>query len=211
MKRAVIFGAAPAEDWSYIRPYLRKGDMIICADGGQHAVQQLGLTADWYVGDSDSGGCAGNLPADILPSEKDVTDLDMAVSRALNEGCDFLLLCGCTGGREDHHLSAIGQLERIFHAGREGIIIDPQNEIRLLRPGCTIVPVQPGYSYFGIIPLDAVLRSVSIRGAKYEVENTDFYRWSSLGISNEPVVGQICEISVREGVGLLIRSNEMHK
>ena len=113
-KQAVIFGSAPGNDWSFLRNYLRPDTAIICADGGRNTAESLGFTPDWYVGDDDSGGHAGNCPADLLPSEKDVTDLDMAVSRALKEGYQELLLCGCTGGRQDHHFSAVGQLERIW-------------------------------------------------------------------------------------------------
>lgn len=210
MKRAVIFGAAPVKDWSFALPYLQHDDFIICADGGLRAAEMLELPVDWYVGDSDSGGFAGNLPSDVLPSEKDVTDLDMAVSRALAEGADFLLLCGCTGGREDHHLSAIGQLERIHRAGKAGMIIDGCNEITLLTPGKTIVPPAPEYTYFGIVPLDGVLKQVSITGAKYVVQRADFYRWASLGISNEQQKDIPCVIEVGAGIGLLIRSNEIH-
>ena len=83
MSRAVIFGSAPVADWGFLRPYLRPDDAVICADGGRRAAQALGLTPDWYVGDDDSGGYPGDCPSDLLPSEKDVTDLDMAVSRAL--------------------------------------------------------------------------------------------------------------------------------
>lgn len=206
MKRAIIFGSAPVRDWSFLTPYLLPDDAVICADGGRNAARALGLEPDWYVGDDDSGGYPGGCPADLLPSEKDVTDLDMAVTRALKEGFDKLILCGCTGGRADHHLSAIGQLERIDRAGRQGIILDPDNEIRLLIPGRTEVAAKPEYHYFGIVPLDPVLQDVTITGAKYEVRHTDFYRWESLGISNELLPGKTCLIEVGAGTGLLIRS-----
>lgn len=207
MKRAIIFGSAPVPDWRFLQPYLHLGDMIICADGGRAAAEALGLAPDWYVGDSDSGGFAGNGPADVLPSEKDVTDLDMAVTRALQEGAQLLILCGCTGGREDHHLSAIGQLERIYRAGKQGIILDANNEIRLLPAGRTQVPCIPEYHYFGIVPLDRCLKDVTISGAKYEVAHADFCRWESLGVSNELLHEKSCFIDVGEGIGLLIRSN----
>lgn len=206
-KRAVIFGSAPATDWSFLKAYLQPDDIIICADGGRNTAEQLGLHLDWYVGDDDSGGHAGSCPADLLPSEKDVTDLDMAVSRALREGCQELLLCGCTGGRQDHHFSAVGQLERIWRAGAEGMILDPWNEIRLLTPGKTEVPTFPAYHYFGLVPLDRKLERVTITGAKYEISQVDLCRWASLGISNEPLPGKTCIIEVGTGIGLLIRSN----
>lgn len=207
MKRAVIFGAAPTSDWSFLTPYLTGGELIICADGGRTAAEKLGLTPDWYVGDSDSGGQPGGCRSDLLPSEKDVTDLEMAVSRAILEGVEEILLCGCTGGREDHHFSAVGQLERIHREGRRGLILDPRNEIRLLLPGSTVLPTTPEYHYFGLVPLDAVLKDLTITGAKYEISHADLLRWQSLGISNEPLPGQTCRIEVGEGTGLLIRSH----
>ena len=206
-KRALILGSAPVQDWSFLKHYHRPDDLVICADGGRNAARQLGILADWYVGDSDSGGYADGCPSDILPSEKDVTDLDMAVSRALQEGCCELVLCGCTGGRQDHHFSAIGQLERLYRAGAEGIIVDEQNEIRLLTPGKTMVPAEPLYHYFGLVPLDAALVGVTISGAKYEVTGVTLNRWSSLGVSNELKPGAACSIEVEQGIGLLIRSN----
>lgn len=206
-RRAVIFGSAPAADWSFLQHYLRPDDTIICADGGRNTAECLGLHPDWYVGDDDSGGYAGNCPADLLPSEKDVTDLDMAVSRALKEGYRELLLCGCTGGRQDHHFSAIGQLERIWRAGAHGVIVDPWNEIHLLTPGRTELSADPRYHYFGLVPLDPMLKGVTITGAKYEIHQVDLYRWASLGISNECLPGQTCVIEVQAGIGLLIRSN----
>lgn len=207
MKQAIIFGSAPVSDWSFLRAYRTGSDLIICADGGLHAAQANHLVPDWYVGDSDSGGTTGSYPSDILPSEKDVTDLDMAVSRALEQGCDSLLLCGCTGGRQDHHFSAVGQLERIYREGKFGMILDPCNEIRILAPGITEVPEAPNYHYFGIVPLDLTMTDVSISGAKYEVSHVDLYRYSSLAISNNLVPGKHCTIQVGSGMGLLIRSN----
>ena len=209
MKRAVVFGSAPVTDWSFAREYIRPNNLIIAADGGRLAAEQLGLRLDWYVGDSDSGGYAGDIFADLLPSEKDVTDLDMAVSRGFAEGAREFILLGCTGGREDHHLSAIGQLERIHQMGGYALIADGGNEIRLLTPGITVVPRKPRFRYFGIVPLDAKLERVTISGAKYEITNVDLYRTASLGISNEMLADTACSISLQGGTGLLIRSERI--
>lgn len=209
MKRAVIFGSAPVLDWSFAQHYLRPEDLVIAADGGRAVAERLGLRPDWYVGDSDSGGCADGIPSDLLPSEKDVTDLDMAVSRGFAEGATEFVLLGCTGGREDHHLSAIGQLERIHQMGGKGVIADPCNEIHLLTPGTTEVPGAFRFHYFGVVPLDAKLERVTIAGAKYEISNVDLYRAASLGISNEAAGDGPCTVSIQNGVGLLILSERI--
>lgn len=207
MKRAIVIGSAAVTDWSFLHRWITPESIIICADGGLLSAQAIGLTADWYVGDNDSGGYEGSCPADILPSEKDVTDLDMAVSRALKEGCRQIVLCGCTGGREDHHLAAIGQLERIHRSGREGILVNECNEIRLLYPGDHRINAQQEFRYFGLIPLDPQLTGVTITGARYEVRDHSFCRWESLGVSNQPLPGKDCLIHIGSGMGLLILSN----
>ncbi len=207
MRRALIIGAAPEVSWSFLKRYSCESALVICADGGRNLAEGLGLKPDFYVGDSDSGGHSGGCPADLLPSEKDVTDLDMAVSRALAQGCEELLLCGCSGGRPDHYLSAIGQLERILRAGKRGLLLSEGSEISLLTPGVTMLPTAPAYDYFGIIPLDEQLEGVTVTGAKYCVEHVNFLRCRSLGVSNEPLAHQSCSIRVEKGLGLLIRSN----
>lgn len=207
MRQAIIFGSAPVAEWSFLNFYRTESDWIICADGGLRAAQANGLVPDWYVGDSDSGGITGDYPADLLPCEKDVTDLDMAVSRALQLDCNPIVLCGCTGGRQDHHFSAVGQLERIYRTGKTGLILDSCNEIQILAPGTTLVPETPFYNYFGIVPLDRKMTDITISGAKYEVSHIDLYRDSSLAISNQLIPDRHCTIQVGAGIGLLIRSN----
>ncbi len=207
MKRALIIGSQKEADWSFLFAYLRGDEYIICADGGQITAYEHNLSIDWFVGDSDSGGvCVDQSASDILPCEKDVTDLVMAVSRAIAIGAEELLICGCSGGRMDHYLSAIGQLERIHRAGLRGLLIDANNEISLLSPGTVSICNNPLYRYFGIVPLDDVLSDVSIHGAKYEVDHVDFSRCASLGVSNELTLEQNCSITIGKGLGLFIRS-----
>lgn len=206
MKNILIIGSAPCDDCSYIKQYADFCDFIIAADGGRKIADELNLTVDYYVGDSDSGGYDNLVPSDILPSEKDVTDLDMGISRALALGCGKIILTGCTGGRQDHHFSAIGQLERIYLAGKKAIIADEMNEIEFISAGETILKYNPNFRYFGIVPLDFTLEGVTIRNAKYEAENIDVTRISSLTISNEQLENKDTFISIKSGSGLVIRS-----
>ena len=52
-----------------------------------------------------------------LPAEKDWTDLQAAYELAAARGAKEILLTGCTGGRQDHHLSALELLETARNQG----------------------------------------------------------------------------------------------
>lgn len=206
-KRAVIIGAAPCQTLDYLAPYLREDDFIICADGGRVNCEKAGLTPHWYVGDGDSGGWGEGLPSMTLPTEKDFTDSEAAVHQALRMGYRSLLLCACTGGRQDHHLANLFLLEAIHQQNGKALLLDETNEIRYLAPGCYTISNEPDYHYLGLIPLDSTLEGVTLRNVKYEVTNLTFRRWETLGVSNEILPGRSAEVSFTAGAALLIRSH----
>ncbi len=204
---AVIAGSAPGPGLHYILPYLTRGELVICADGGLQRVREIGLEPDWYVGDSDSGGIAPEgLPHWLLPSEKALTDLEMGVEVAIAQGADTILLCGCTGGRADHHLINILLLEQIAQRGKRGLLLDAVNEVRYLTPGRYQLENTPAYHYFSLIPADREIQGLTLRNCKYELPETDVPRGSSLTVSNEFLPGQPAEISFTGGCVFLTRS-----
>ncbi|MCD7820637.1 MAG: thiamine diphosphokinase [Clostridiales bacterium] len=209
VKQAIIIGAAPCASWDYLTPYRGEDDFVLCADGGRSSAALAGLEPDWYVGDGDSGGSPEGLPSITLPTEKDFTDLEVAVHQALRLGYRRLLLCGCTGGRADHYLANCALLEQIHEAGAEALLLDECNEIRYLAPGRISIANTPLFCYIGIIPLDRTLRGVTLRGVKYPVTDATFRRDATLGVSNEILPGQTAEITVKEGCALLVRSEPL--
>ena len=74
VKRALIVGAAPDADLSFLKE--EAGDWwVICADGGIKTALAAGLRPDCLIGDWDSGGSpAGEVPCTTLPAEKDFTE-----------------------------------------------------------------------------------------------------------------------------------------
>ena len=48
-KQALIFGAAPVEDWGFLQPYLEqhRDALVLCADGGALHAAALGLRPDF--------------------------------------------------------------------------------------------------------------------------------------------------------------------
>lgn len=208
VKRALIIGAAPDSELPGAAMLLSQDSdcYLICADGGRTIAEQFGLRPDWYVGDNDSGGSPDGVPATLLPCEKDVSDLEMAVQEAYAAGCREMILVGCSGGRADHYLANLGLLEQIHDLGCTGYLLDRCNEVRFFAPGSYRIENLPRYHYFGIIPLDACVTDVTLRGVKYPLTHFTLHRGSTRSISNEILPGETAEITIGTGRVLLVRS-----
>ena len=205
-QKVLIFGSMPCASWDFLQPYHGWADLVIAADGGIQCALDAGFTPNLYVGDSDSGGHAlPGMECISLPTEKDWTDLQAAYETALDRGAKEIIFTGCTGGRQDHHLSALGLLETAAGHGVHGVLLDPWNSIEFLAPGDYSVH-NNGYTYFSLIPIDRVMRGITIRGAKYPLENRDTFRGDSLTVSNEWKNDPV-ELRFTDGCCYLIRSN----
>ena len=184
-EKGLIFGSMEAPSWDYLRPYLHWPDVVIAADGGLRCARNAGFSPGFYIGDGDSGGKAEpQMDCITLKPEKDDTDLQAAYCWARDHGIREIIFTGCSGGRQDHHLSALQLLETALRDGIEAYLLDPTNRIRFLLPGTHYLP-RSGYHYFSLIPVDSVLKGLSISGAKYPLKGRDVLRGDSLTVSNE--------------------------
>ena len=95
-------------------------------------------------------------------------------------------------------------LEEAIRRGCSHVLIaDRDNLVQLLESGSVQVP--PCYRYFSILPIDEQLRGVTIRGAKYPLQDAVVQRDDSLTVSNEAPSGEVT-IQVKEGQAFLIFS-----
>ena len=115
--------------------------------------------------------------------EKDDTDTMLAVRYASEQGFDAVRLCCCFGGRLDHLLSNVETLHYAAALGMEAEAEDENNELRVLRPGSYTIPYREGRS-LSLIALTERVTGLTIRGAKYEVENAVLRKPTTLGQSN---------------------------
>ncbi len=204
-QKVLIFGSITCENWAFLEPFHGWPDLVIAADGGLSCARAAGFKPDVYVGDSDSGGhTVEGIECIALPAEKDWTDLQAAYEHALSLGAKEIIFTGCTGGRQDHHLSALQLLETAHDHGVRAWIMDSWNSIEFLSPGSYAVE-KGRYFYFSLLPVDRKLGSIVISGAKYPLRGRDTYRGDSLTVSNEWVRDPV-EVSFAEGCCYLIRS-----
>jgi thiamine pyrophosphokinase len=179
------------------------GSRCIAADAGMAHAARLGLVPELWVGDFDS--VSGELlraypqvPREPYPSLKDQTDGELAVAAARRRGADALVLVGATGGQTDH---ALGNLLLGLNLVQEGIPTLLTTGLEEAYPLLSHLSLDlPPGSRFSLVPLTD-LEGVSLRGARWELENARVPLGSTLTLSNE-AAGRV-EIGLRAGKGLV--------
>lgn len=189
-----------------------KDDLVVAADSGLNNARTLGIKVSAVVGDYDSLGHAPDVDADVevvtVPTEKDVTDTQLAVEYALRRGATEITVIGGLGGRLDHTLSNLAILEDLGEKRIRATILDGQNRVRLLRNDSTILP-RSDYTYVSLLALDPVCKGVEIEGVKYPLKGAKLERKFQYAVSNE-IMGNCCFISVRKGALLVVESRDVH-
>ena len=209
MKTYILTGGVIHPDNIHITP--AEGDLIIAADSGLNNAKALNLTVNVVVGDYDSLGHTPKVDAGVevitVPTEKDVTDTQLAVELALARGSTEIIIIGGLGGRLDHTLSNLAILEDLADKRVRAVIEDGQNRVRLLRNDSTILP-RSGYTYVSLLALDPLCKGVEIEGVKYPLKGAKLERKFQYAVSNE-ITGNCCFISVRKGSLLVVESRDL--
>ena len=187
------------------------GDIVIAADSGYNNALSLGFSVDVLVGDFDSLG-KENLPRGIetitLPTEKDLTDTQVACEIALERGAREVVIIGGLGGRLDHTLSNMALL-RAFDENRVyAYITDGENRIRYINSSSTIIG-RSKFKYLSLIADDKLAKGVSVEGCKYPLNNAKLCRNHQFAVSNE-IVGNCALISVKKGGLYIIESDPVN-
>ena len=207
MRRCVIIGGASIGDYGTVSAKLRQDDYMIYCDCGLRHMDGLGAEPDLIVGDFDSySNPEFDTETIVLPCEKDDTDTVFAVKEALRRGFEDFLLIGVVGERLDHTLGNVSILLMLDSTGKKGTIIDDYSEIEIVSDRCEKpCIIDDSYVYFSLIDISGTARGVTIRGAKYPLENAEITCEYQYGVSNEVLPGCTAEVSVGEGRLLLVK------
>lgn len=204
MKRCVIVGGAEINNYEFIRSKLCNDDYVIYCDSGLRHMEGLMASPNLIVGDFDSHENP-HLAVEtiVLPCEKDDTDTVFAVREAVRRGFDEFLLLGVVGARLDHTLGNVSILLYLDSVGKKGCIIDDYSEMEIVSAQPALV--DDSYAFFSLLNITGCAKGITIRGAKYPLENAEITCEYQYGISNEVLTGESAEVSVENGKLLLIK------
>ena len=175
-------------------------DQIIAVDSGIKHIYNLSLEPSILVGDLDSISkedyqkvLEANINIDSYQKNKENTDFELSLNKIENPDNKNIFIIGGEGGDIDHMLSVFFIISHkefykniIWLYGKQTILF--KNNI-YLEIGSNV--------NFSLIPLTD-LKSLSIKGAKWELKNEDVESGHSLTLRNQ-TKGELLNISCEEG------------
>lgn len=206
---AVIIGGGALD--RPVASTLPDGIVVIAADGGLDHAVAAGLEPSVLVGDLDSISAGGRMWAyehgvriEEHRADKDLTDTELAlrIATAVPDVGNLIVLGGTD--RDDHRpdhflgtllalghpdLSAFGAVTA--HLGGAWF-----NVVHPARP--VTLPIGAGRT-FSVLALHGPVAGVTVRGAKWELDEADLSPTAALGVSNE-TKEDVVSISTTTGV-----------
>lgn len=190
-------------------------DTTIAVDAGMEFAYRNQLQVQFIVGDFDSVSGdiidyyrrEGNIEINGYQPEKDATDTQIAVEKAISIGSKNIWILGATGRRLDHFLGNVNCLALAQKAGVCAFIVDEYNCMRMIESG-TVLQVDKQFGkYVSFLPFGGIVTGVNLEGFKYPLVNHTLVCEDGLGISNE-IVGENARITFSSGRVLMIQSRD---
>ena len=204
MKRCVIVGSASINDYARIKEYIKEDDYAVYCDGGLKHLEGLGKRPDLIVGDFDSHENPHlDVETIVLPCVKDDTDTSFAFKECIKRGFDHFVFLGCVGERLDHTLGNVSFLIKIKDLGLNGVMIDDYSLMCVV--GDDGETVDDSFSFFSLISLSDKCEGVTIRDAKYPLDDAVIDSGFQYAVSNEVIKGKESKVTVKKGNLLLIK------
>ena len=212
MKRIIIFANGELPDLNKARLLLQADDYIICADGGTRHALTLSVQPDLIIGDMDSlekGQLEklqkSGVSIELYPRDKNETDLELAINRAIELKPTQIIIIAALGGRLDQTLANITLLTDLrlstfdvrLDDGVEGIFIC-RDQVQFHGRSGDLV---------SLIPWQGAVSRIQTKNLKWPLNHETLYPDKTLGISNE-MIDETASISIGSGLLLIIHSRQ---
>lgn len=190
-------------------------ETVIACDSGMEFFWRSGVRPDLILGDFDSADKGvveafkerTDVRLEQFPAQKDWTDTELAVRRALELAPDRIDLVGATGDRLDHVLGNLQLLALGLETGIPIFLMDAHNRIRLIDRAVTLKKTEQYGDFVSLIPHGGAVYGLTLRGMKYPLDGATLTPDISLGISNE-IVDDEAEISFTDGMLFVMETRD---
>ena len=233
LQRIIIFANGDLPDLNQARALLHADDFIICADGGTRHALALGLTPKLVIGDMDSiekqtwaDLQAANIPVELYPRDKNETDLELAITRAIELEPKEIIIIAALGGRLDQTLANLALLSNpqnaprttrhaprtthhaprsMHHATHNIRLDDGAEEIFFCRDQAQI----HGRSgdVISLIPWGNPVHGIQTHGLRWALTDETLYPEKTRGISNE-LLSETASVKISSGNLLVIHTRK---
>jgi thiamine pyrophosphokinase len=188
-------------------------DLIVAADGGARWLDAMGIRPHLLVGDLDSVDAhvierlaADGVAIECHPADKDASDAELALDRALASGADEVAVLGALGGeRLDHELANLL------------LLADPSRrvrDLRVVRGGTVVRALQGGErlslrgaigDLVSLLPIGGEAEGVRTAGLRFPLDGESLRLGPSRGLSNV-ITDQPASVSLERGTLLVVET-----
>jgi thiamine pyrophosphokinase len=210
LQRIIIFANGGLPDINKARDLLLSDDFIICADGGTRHALNLGLRPNLVIGDMDSiqndqwqKMQALGVAVELFPRDKNETDLELAINRAIELEPREIVIVAALGGRLDQTIGNIALLTDLQLATFNVRLDDGVEEMFFCRNQVQV----HGRSgdIVSLIPWGNPVRGILTQGLKWTLADETLYPEKTRGISNE-LLNESASIKISSGNLLVIHT-----
>ena len=215
IKKAVIISGGNLDN-EFCLAFLSQHEFAYCiaADRGMAFMKTQGLTPTHVVGDFDSVDKDllhffegdNNIEITKWQPEKDFTDTQLAVEKALMLGSQEIWILGGTGTRLDHLLANVKILNVAARKQVPCYLLDEHNKAYLITTDHQIKR-EKQYGKFVSVFAMGESAEVTLRGFKYPLTAYPMTGFDAIGVSNEIVAAQ-GEIHFKGQALLVIESHD---
>lgn len=204
MEVALILGNGIWKGKKHLLELIDICELIVAVDGGWKKAVKAGIAPHVVIGDLDSLSPQekekleqSEVELILHPSEKDKTDMELALDYVVGLKKKKVIMFGVLGGRTDHTLANLFLLFKGIKEDLEIKIINGQEEIYLLKKEIEI----KGKSgdIISLIPATEVVEGIFTSGLQYPLNGESLYSGSSRGISNV-MLSSKARISASSGI-----------
>jgi thiamine pyrophosphokinase len=208
VQRIIIFANGELSDLEKARALIQKGDYILCADGGTRHALALNLTPDLIVGDMDSAErgqlqrlVEAGVSVELFPHDKNETDLELAINRAIALNPSQIIIVAGLGGRLDQTLANLALLTDLRLAAFDVRLDGGNEEIFVCRDHVQIQGERG--DLVSLIPWGGAVSEVQTMSLKWPLKKETLYPDRTRGISNE-MLRESASVSIGSGLLLVV-------
>ncbi len=184
-------------------------DHVVASDGGAHELLKAERPPDVIVGDLDSltpddfkWADALDIPFERHPAEKDETDGELALEKAIAMGATSVMMLGGHGGRMAMFLGNLKLLRACHERDIDAVMIGHGESIRFLTAGGELNLAGRTHSILNLLPVDGDA-TVSLHGTKWEAQEVNLRALSARGLSN-PIMQDGARVRCHKGRLLVV-------
>jgi thiamine pyrophosphokinase len=212
VKAIVVAGGDAAPDDA---AQLTGADLVIAADSGAMWLAATRVRPDLLIGDMDSVEpalldrlAAEGVAIERHPADKDASDAELAVERAVEAGADEVVILGALGGqRLDHELANLLLLGNGAWRGHRLRIVRGGTTVRALPAGERLTLVGAEGDLVTLLAVDGDAVGARTHGLRFPLNGETLRLGSSRGLSNS-VEHPPASVSLQRGTLLVIETRK---